>query len=74
MTIYFARLDHLHSIQSQMCGLKGVGMGLGMTAVTGLSHSEGKMVEQDPEGNWVYWGEVYQGLEQIAYGCCDQCD
>ena len=53
MTIYFARLDHLHSIQSQMCGLKGVGMGLGMTAVTGLSHSEGKMVEQDPEGNWV---------------------
>ena len=73
MTIYFARLDHLHSFQSQMCGLKGVGMGLGMTAVTGLSCSEGKMVEQDPEGNWVHWGEVYQGLEQITYGCCDQC-
>ena len=69
MTVYFARLDHLHSIQSQMCGLKGVGMGLGMTAVTGLSRSEGKMVEQDPGGNW-----VHQGDEQIAYGCCDQCD
>ena len=57
-----------------MYGLKGVGMGLGMTAVTGLSCSEGKMVEQDPGGNWVHRGEVYQGDEQITYGCCDQHD
>ena len=49
-------------------------MGLGMTVVTGLSHSEGKMVEQDPGGNWVHQGEIYQGDEQITYGCCDQCN
>ena len=40
--------------------------------MTGLSCSEGKMVEQDPGGNWVHQGEVYQGDEQITYGCCDQ--
>ena len=57
-----------------MCALKGVGMQLGMIAVTGLSCSEGKMVEQDPGRNWVHRGEVYQGDEQIAYGCCNQRD
>ena len=27
------------------------------------------VIPTDPGGNW-----VHQGDEQIAYGCCDQCD
>lgn len=43
-------------------------------AATGLVRSEGKMVEQEPEENWVHRGEIYQGDEQLAYDCCDQRD
>ena len=38
-----------------------------------LARFEGTMAEQDPEG-WAHWGEVYEGNERIAYGCCDQRD
>jgi hypothetical protein len=43
-------------------------------AATGLVRSEGKMVEQEHEENWVHRGEIYQGDEQLAYDCCDQRD
>ena len=51
-------------------GLKGDGMKLGIM----IAHSEGKMVEQEPEENWVHQGQIYQGDEQLAYDCCDQCN
>ena len=55
-------------------GLKGDGMKSGIMMATGLACSEGKMVEQEPEENWVHQGQIYQGDEQLAYDCCDQCN
>ena len=50
-------------------GLKGDGMKSGIMMATRLACSEGKMVEQEPEENW-----VHQGDEQLTYDCCNQCD
>ena len=75
MTVCCAKLDHSCLVQVQTyAGLKDDWMWLGWMDMAGLTHLDGKTVEQEPEENQEHWEEVCQRNEQFSYDCCGQLD